>query len=88
MCREPPCLITEYCSRGSLNDVLAAARRDPALAARLTWRQLVSMALDASRGMLYLHTRTPSILHRDLKVRPAVKLAAWLRVADFTSRCS
>lgn len=33
----PPCLVTEYLSRGSLNDVLRAARADAAVAAMLTW---------------------------------------------------
>ncbi len=33
----PPCLITEYLSRGSLTDVLRAARGDEAAARALTW---------------------------------------------------
>lgn len=38
-------------------------------AQQLTWTRLLSMALDAARGMLYLHTRPTPIAHRcaDLK---------------------
>ena len=39
----------------------------PQTAKRLNWVRLLSMALDAAKGMLYLHTRTPPIAHRDLK---------------------
>ena len=60
--------MTEYCSRGSLTAVLRAARLDPAAAAGLTWSRRLGMALDAAKGMLYLHTRSPAIIHRDLKV--------------------
>lgn len=34
---------------------------------RLTWTRRLLMALDAARGMLYLHSHKPTILHRDLK---------------------
>lgn len=34
---------------------------------RLNWVRLLSMALDAAKGMLYLHSRSPPIAHRDLK---------------------
>ena len=39
-----------------------------AVAGELTWWRRLSMALDGARGMLYLHSRAPAILHRDLKV--------------------
>lgn len=42
-CLAPPCIITEYCSRGSLACVLGEARRDPATAAALTWRRRLSL---------------------------------------------
>ncbi|KAL4436157.1 hypothetical protein ABPG77_005605 [Micractinium sp. CCAP 211/92] len=38
-----PCIITEYCSRGSLACVLGEARRDAATAAALTWRRRLSL---------------------------------------------
>ena len=34
---------------------------------QLSWARLLSMAADAAKGMLYLHTRSPAIAHRDLK---------------------
>jgi hypothetical protein len=37
------------------------------MAKRLAWPRLLGMALDAAKGMLYLHTRGPPIAHRDLK---------------------
>ncbi|KAI8475665.1 MAG: kinase-like domain-containing protein [Monoraphidium minutum] len=63
----PPCVVTEYCSLGSLYDVLRKARRDAAFGARLTWPRRLLMALDAAKGMLYLHAHRPAVLHRDLK---------------------
>lgn len=59
----PPALITEYCSRGSLYDCLAAAREQPAAAAQLTWQRRLAMAIDAGAGLLHLHCR--NIIHRD-----------------------
>lgn len=59
----PPRCSAEYCSRGSLYDCLAAAREQPAVAAQLTWRCRLAMAIDAGAGLLYLHHR--SIIHRD-----------------------
>ena len=68
-CIEPPCLALEYCTRGSLYDVLRQASQDPTsqLAERLTWQRRVQIACDAAAGMLHLHTRSPQIIHRDVK---------------------
>ena len=33
----------------------------------LSWPRLLSMAGDAAKGMLYLHSRSPPVFHRDLK---------------------
>ena len=43
VCKSPPCVVTEYCSRGSLTDVLRAARPAPAAAARLDWARRLNM---------------------------------------------
>lgn len=70
VCTSPVCaILTEHCMRGSLSGVLAAARADPMgeAAAALTWRRRLGMALGAARGTLCLHSRSPPIIHRDLK---------------------
>ena len=43
VCPCPPCVVTEYCSRGSLTDVLKQAKQSPAVAARLDWYQRLQM---------------------------------------------
>lgn len=64
--QDPPAVVTEYCARGSLNDVLKRARASTSLAAQLDWPRRLNMALDAAKGMLYLHSCTPPIIHRDV----------------------
>jgi serine/threonine protein kinase len=63
----------EYCPNGSLYELL----RRPDAQARLTWRTRVGMAVDAARGVLYLHSRQPAIIHRDLKSPNLLVDAAW-----------
>ncbi|KAL4441022.1 hypothetical protein ABPG77_010453 [Micractinium sp. CCAP 211/92] len=84
VCSLPPCMISEYCARGSLASVLAAGRQDASVAAELTWRRRLSMALDGALGMLYLHSRPVPICHRDLK-SPNLLVDEHMRVkvADF-----
>lgn len=67
VCLQPPCVVTEYCARGSLNDVFKRARATPALAAQLDWGRRLNMVLDAAKGMMYLHSSEPPVIHRDLK---------------------
>jgi serine/threonine protein kinase len=47
------------------------------------------MALDAAKGMLYLHSCTPPIVHRDLKSPNLLVDKHWrVKVCDFNlSRC-
>lgn len=81
-CLNPPSLAMEYYARGSLFDVLQRGNSQPEAAMELTWPCRLGMAADAAAGMLHLHTRSPRILHRDLK-------SANLRVAaDWTVKVS
>lgn len=59
-----PGIVTEYCAHGSLFDLLQAARGDPRLEAQLTWPVRLGLVLDAAMGVLYLHTRSPPIIHK------------------------
>ncbi|KAI7835872.1 hypothetical protein COHA_010220 [Chlorella ohadii] len=77
ICADPAAIVTEYCPRGSLYDVLSAARRDPAAARQLTWARRLHLAMGAAQGMLHLHTRTPPVLHRDVKSPNILVDAAW-----------
>ncbi|EFN53383.1 hypothetical protein CHLNCDRAFT_25821 [Chlorella variabilis] len=55
------------------------------MAKRLTWVRLLSLALDAAKGMLYLHSRSPPIAHRDLKSANLLVDSQWhVKVADFS----
>ncbi|CAH7666177.1 TKL protein kinase [Phakopsora pachyrhizi] len=56
-----PCtIVTELCRNGDLYDYI---RKIPCP----SFVQILAMMLDAARGVEYLHLRTPSIIHRDLK---------------------
>ncbi|CAD7698960.1 unnamed protein product [Ostreobium quekettii] len=58
---EPFMIVTEYMAGGSLNDVFKSG-------IYLTNQRAVELALDCSRGMSYLHMRSPHcVIHRDLK---------------------
>jgi serine/threonine protein kinase len=84
VCTSPPSIITEFCSRGSLLDVLRAARASSQAAAELTWVRRLGMALDAAQGMNYLHNRAPPVIHRDLKSPNLLVDQAWrCKVCDF-----
>ncbi len=57
------CIVTEYMSRGSLNDVLYNNRS----LIRLTWKLRLTMLYSAALGMDFLHSNSPTIVHRSLK---------------------
>eukprot|EP01104_Vermistella_antarctica_P017297 TRINITY_DN6101_c0_g1_i1.p1 TRINITY_DN6101_c0_g1~~TRINITY_DN6101_c0_g1_i1.p1 ORF type:complete len:869 (+),score=173.02 TRINITY_DN6101_c0_g1_i1:217-2823(+) len=76
---EPPnvCLLAEYMCRGNLSTVL---RNNP----ELSWDIKLQMALDTALGMLYLHSHSPPIVHRDLKsLNLLVDEKFRVKVADF-----
>lgn len=83
-CYPPPCIITEFCAMGSLDTVLRRAKTDPAFARELPWNRRLGIAVDAAKGMHFLHTCTPPILHRDFKSPNLLVDANWCaKVADF-----
>ena len=49
MVLDPPMIVSEWCSRGSVYDILQKASRTRALAAHLTWHRRLHMALDAAK---------------------------------------
>ena len=58
-----PWLMMEYVGGGSLEDYLASQGPD----CKPTRRQALAWALDLARGLEYLHSQQPVILHRDIK---------------------
>lgn len=71
-------IITEFCSRGNLQSIL----RNKEI--KLSTTKTVALALDAARGMYYLHTSKPPVLHRDLKTANLLVDQNWVvKVADF-----
>lgn len=50
VCLDPPCVVTEYCARGSLNDVLKRALYNPKYAEQLDWRVRYGPCLSCTRG--------------------------------------
>eukprot|EP00164_Ancoracysta_twista_P002874 GFYU01003828.1.p1 GENE.GFYU01003828.1~~GFYU01003828.1.p1 ORF type:complete len:1602 (+),score=333.76 GFYU01003828.1:601-4806(+) len=74
---KPACLVTEYCPRGSLHHIL---HQGPPL----SWELIVSMMADVCRGVDYLHSCTPKIIHRDLKSANLLVTDDWrVKVGDF-----
>ncbi|WAQ92063.1 hypothetical protein PtA15_15A459 [Puccinia triticina] len=73
-----PCtIVTELCRNGDLYDYI---RKIPCP----SYVQILGLMLDAARGVEYLHLRTPSIIHRDLK-SPNVLITAngSAKITDF-----
>lgn len=63
LCLEPPCIVTQFCARGSLFDVLRKARTSPPFAQQLDWPKRLGMALDASKvtqtaHVMFVHLAT------------------------------
>ena len=52
LCLNPIGVVTEFCARGSLTDVLRKAASDAVFAQQLNWRKRITMALDAAKVKL------------------------------------
>ncbi|GAY58993.1 hypothetical protein CUMW_191170 [Citrus unshiu] len=71
-------IVTEFLPRGSLYRLLHRPNN------QLDERRRLRMALDAARGMNYLHNCTPVIVHRDLKSPNLLVDKNWVvKVCDF-----
>lgn len=96
LCLQPPMIITELCDHGSVSDVLELTNRiqqpnafieisDEKRALyleKMAWPGRVKMALDAAKGMLYLHDK--DLLHCDLKSLNLLVDSSWTcKIADF-----
>jgi serine/threonine protein kinase len=71
-------IVTEYCSRGSLRDLLDDNKL------RWTPSRILKLALGAARGLAYLHGQDPPVLHLDLKTSNILISSGWeTKLADF-----
>ncbi|KAG5053053.1 hypothetical protein AAZX31_02G241200 [Glycine max] len=79
-------LVYEYMKNGALYDHLHDKNNvDKSSSVLNSWRMRIKVALDASRGIEYLHNyAVPSIIHRDIKSSNILIDATWTaRVSDF-----
>ena len=75
-------LVYEYMNNGSLHDHLHKPQDNMP---PLTWSARIKVALDAARGIQYLHDyAVPPIIHRDIKSSNILLDATWIaKVSDF-----
>ncbi|KDO27149.1 TKL protein kinase [Saprolegnia parasitica CBS 223.65] len=73
------CFLTEYMKNGDLFYHLQKRK------ATLTWPiEKIKIALDIAQGLVYLHSLTPKIIHRDLKSKNVLLDANWTaKINDF-----
>ena len=64
---QQPCLVFEFMAGGSLGMRLRAARDDRSAAAPLSCAERFDIASDVARGLEYLHTADPPLIHQDVK---------------------
>eukprot|EP00027_Filamoeba_sp_ATCC50430_P017668 CAMPEP_0168569920 /NCGR_PEP_ID=MMETSP0413-20121227/16440_1 /TAXON_ID=136452 /ORGANISM="Filamoeba nolandi, Strain NC-AS-23-1" /LENGTH=482 /DNA_ID=CAMNT_0008602499 /DNA_START=674 /DNA_END=2122 /DNA_ORIENTATION=- len=78
-CTKPyVCIVTEYMALGSLYQQI----HNPKV--NWTWSLIKKVAIDAARGLSYLHNCKPSIIHRDLKSHNLLVDRSWkVKVCDF-----
>ncbi|RLM58066.1 serine/threonine-protein kinase-like protein CCR4 [Panicum miliaceum] len=76
-------LVYEFMANGTLHDQLHS--RTPMAPAVASWRGRLNIALDAARGIEYMHVyAVPPIIHRDVKSANILLDDAWTaKIADF-----
>eukprot|EP01094_Clydonella_sp_ATCC50884_P002391 TRINITY_DN1182_c0_g1_i1.p1 TRINITY_DN1182_c0_g1~~TRINITY_DN1182_c0_g1_i1.p1 ORF type:complete len:573 (+),score=135.57 TRINITY_DN1182_c0_g1_i1:78-1721(+) len=91
-CADPPIIVLEYSERGSLYDVIRSTReamsqRDASLVLpgeMLSWSRRFDVVVDAAKGLAYLHSQKPPIVHSDIKSLNILVTKAWNgKIADF-----
>ncbi|CAM9429434.1 unnamed protein product, partial [Discosporangium mesarthrocarpum] len=74
------CIVTELLSRGSLEDIILEVLKRPIPLPLITFHPPLCYTrtiLQAARGMLFLHSHSPPICHRDLKSSNLVVDERW-----------
>ena len=59
-----PVIVTEFCNGGTLFELLHEKKKS---VPNLTYKQRKKMMLDIARGMHFMHSLEPPLMHRDLK---------------------
>ena len=72
-------IVTELVTHGSLAQVLQSTK-----SVKISLKKKLQMSIDIAQGMSYLHSKTPPILHRDLKSDNCLVTAALsVKLCDF-----
>ena len=58
-----PCLVYQFMANGSLSDRLRMRNNKPPL----TWLQRAQIVRGTAKGLVYLHSKKPPIIHGDIK---------------------
>jgi len=71
-------LVAEFMEHGSIKELLSNTD------GKIDWKLKIRLAVDAARGMQYLHSCNPPIIHRDLKNSNLLIDKKWrCKIADF-----
>ena len=77
-------IVTEFIHRGSLFKLLHRPQPEAIKAALVEHRRRIRFCIDVAKGMHYLHTCIPIIVHRDLKSPNLLVDKDWtVKVCDF-----
>ncbi|GAA5995946.1 hypothetical protein JCM5350_000244 [Sporobolomyces pararoseus] len=73
----PVMIVTELCANGDLFDYIRGVEPPP-------FREILDIMLGIAKGIEYLHTRSPSIIHRDIKSSNVLITSQGVaKIADF-----
>ncbi|GJN02500.1 hypothetical protein PR202_ga19859 [Eleusine coracana subsp. coracana] len=78
-------LVYEFATMGTLHDVLHVPGREEQARAVLSWAHRVHIALDAARGLEYLHETTrPAVTHKDVRSTNVLLFEGYrAKIADY-----